>query len=52
MWKRRWARAKELLDQQGVLLARWRVGADVQDICVRLVESARNEEGNEEQPQG
>ena len=42
----------ELLDQHGVLLASWRVGADVQDICVRLAESAMNGEGNEEQPQG
>ncbi|KKZ68367.1 hypothetical protein EMCG_05953 [[Emmonsia] crescens] len=43
MWKRRWARAKEILDRQGVVLMTWRVGEDVQDICMGLVESAEME---------
>ncbi|KAG5298592.1 actin patch protein [Histoplasma ohiense] len=43
MWNRRWARAKEILDRQGVLLMTWRAGDDVHDVCVGLVESAERE---------
>ncbi|KAK2790710.1 hypothetical protein FQN52_005467 [Onygenales sp. PD_12] len=43
MWRRRWERAQEILDRQGVVLASWRVGDDVRDICVRLVERAERE---------
>ncbi|OAX78968.1 UV damage endonuclease UvdE [Emergomyces africanus] len=43
MWRRRWARAKEILDRQGVVLMIWRVGGDVEDVCVRLVERAEKE---------
>lgn len=39
-WRRRWERAKEILDDQGVILASWRVGGDVQDVCVWLVKEA------------
>ncbi|PGH00940.1 hypothetical protein GX51_05489 [Blastomyces parvus] len=44
MWRRRWARAKEVLDRQGVLLMSWRVGEDVRDVCVGLVEQAEREQ--------
>lgn len=37
IWKRRWARAEEIMHQRGVLLRTWRVGSDVMDDCVRLV---------------
>lgn len=37
IWKRRWARAEEIMDQRGVVLRSWRVGGDVMDECVRLV---------------
>lgn len=43
MWKRRWARAKDLLDSQGVILSSWRVGDDVQDTCVRIIQNAEKE---------
>jgi len=43
LWKRRWARAKEILEGKGVMLRSWRVGTDVMDDAVRLVESAKNE---------
>ncbi|CAF9925991.1 hypothetical protein IMSHALPRED_006840 [Imshaugia aleurites] len=40
MWMRRWARAKEIFDDKGVVLRAWRVGEDVADEAVRLVEGA------------
>ncbi|EAS28446.2 actin cytoskeleton organization protein App1 [Coccidioides immitis RS] len=40
-WRRRWARAREILDRRGVMLQSWRVGDDVQDVCVRLVKQAQ-----------
>ncbi|KAL2003047.1 hypothetical protein VTN02DRAFT_5125 [Thermoascus thermophilus] len=43
LWRRRWQRAKYILDQKGVVLGTWRVGGDVQDVCVWLVEEARKE---------
>ncbi|OJD27057.1 hypothetical protein ACJ73_01563 [Blastomyces percursus] len=45
MWRRRWARAKDILDRQGVLLMSWRVGGDVRDVCVELVEELEREGG-------
>jgi len=43
MWKRRWARAKEIFDAKGVLLRSWRKGDDVMDEAIRLIESAETE---------
>lgn len=43
LWRRRWQRAKHILDQKGVVLGNWRVGGDIQDVCVWLVEEARKE---------
>ena len=40
-WRRRWARAQEILDDHGVILASWRVGSDVQGLCLALIESAQ-----------
>lgn len=37
MWKRRWARAEEIMKQRKVMLRSWRVGSDVMDDCIRLV---------------
>ena len=45
LWMRRWARAKEVFDEKGVVLRAWRVGEDVADEAVRLVEKARREMG-------
>ncbi|KAK4695161.1 hypothetical protein P7C71_g2539, partial [Lecanoromycetidae sp. Uapishka_2] len=44
LWLRRWARAKEIFDERGVVLKSWRVGEDVADEAIRLVESARKEQ--------
>ena len=41
MWKRRWARAEEIMRQRGVVLRKWRVGNDVMAECVKLVEKAK-----------
>ncbi|ETN42247.1 uncharacterized protein HMPREF1541_04188 [Cyphellophora europaea CBS 101466] len=38
MWKRRWARAEDIMQRQRVVLRTWRVGTDVMEECVRLVE--------------
>ena len=45
IWKRRWARAKEILDDQGVMLRSWRKGDDVMDEAIKLIESTRGEKG-------
>jgi hypothetical protein len=45
LWKRRWARAKEILDKEGVVLVKWRKGADVADQATQLVEKAMREMG-------
>ena len=44
LWLRRWQRAKEIFDDKGVVLRTWRVGYDVADEAVRLVERAKREE--------
>ncbi|KAI9930552.1 hypothetical protein AWENTII_007488 [Aspergillus wentii] len=51
LWRRRWERASEILEERGVLLSSWRVGSDAQDVSVWLVEGAmkqirKNQEGN------
>ncbi|MCJ1473258.1 hypothetical protein MMC13_001909 [Lambiella insularis] len=50
LWKRRWARAKEILDDKGVMLRAWRVGQDVIDDATRLVERAQKEDRGEVVP--
>ena len=40
LWKRRWARARDLLDERGVMLRTWRVGTDVEGDALAIVEAA------------
>ncbi|PWY66389.1 actin cytoskeleton organization protein App1 [Aspergillus sclerotioniger CBS 115572] len=40
LWRRRWGRAQDLLENQGVVLGSWRVGQDAQDVSAWLVEEA------------
>ena len=42
IWNRRWTRAKEILDGQGVRLRAWSVGGDVIADAVALVEKVRS----------
>lgn len=44
IWNRRWARAKEVFESKGVMLKTWRVGEDVLEDAIALVEKARREE--------
>lgn len=44
LWNRRLARAKEIFEKEGVMLRTWRVGTDVMDDAVKLVERAKREE--------
>ncbi|KAL9125098.1 MAG: hypothetical protein Q9217_005643 [Psora testacea] len=44
LWMRRWARARNVFEEKGVLLRSWRIGQDVADECVRLVERALRED--------
>ncbi|KAI5297365.1 hypothetical protein KEM55_004790 [Ascosphaera atra] len=44
-WERRWERAQEILLRHGVLLAAWRTGKDVHEMCVALVEREYRGEG-------
>jgi hypothetical protein len=37
LWKRRWAKAKSIMEREGVILRTWRVGSDVMDVCVEAV---------------
>lgn len=37
LWKRRWSKAKSVMDKEGVVLRTWRVGSDVMDVCVEAV---------------
>lgn len=43
LWRRRWERASEILEQKGVVLGSWRVGSDVQDVCIWLTKEALKE---------
>lgn len=52
LWKRRWERAQQILSDQGVLLGSWRVGSDVQDITVWLVENAMKNKDSEREKGG
>ncbi|MCJ1224878.1 hypothetical protein MMC12_001525 [Toensbergia leucococca] len=45
LWRRRWARARDIFGEKGVLLKSWRVGGDVMDEALRLVERANREDG-------
>ncbi|TVY53169.1 Phosphatidate phosphatase APP1 [Lachnellula cervina] len=47
LWKRRWKRAKDILDSKGVALRSWRVGSDVCLEAVRMVEKEMKEMGVE-----
>ena len=47
LWVRRWARAREIFEEKGVVLRSWRVGSDVAAEAVQLVERALREEGGE-----
>ncbi|PPJ56402.1 hypothetical protein CBER1_00696 [Cercospora berteroae] len=38
LWQQRWQRAKTVLERNGVTLRSWRIGADVADVCVKLIE--------------
>jgi phosphatidate phosphatase APP1 len=38
MWKRRWARAEDIMQRQRIVLRTWRVGTDVMQECIQLVE--------------
>ncbi|KAK5169232.1 hypothetical protein LTR04_006068 [Oleoguttula sp. CCFEE 6159] len=40
LWKRRWARAASVMEEKGVPLRSWRVGRDVEDVAVSLVDRA------------
>ncbi|KAE8410118.1 hypothetical protein BDV37DRAFT_235747 [Aspergillus pseudonomiae] len=40
LWRRRWERAHDILTDKGVVLGSWRVGTDIQDVTVWLVQEA------------
>ncbi|PKX95254.1 phosphatidate phosphatase App1 family protein [Aspergillus novofumigatus IBT 16806] len=47
LWRRRWERANELLAEQGVVLGSWRVGKDMKDVSVWLVQQATKDMQND-----
>lgn len=40
LWHRRWEQATKVLESKGVVLGSWRVGSDVQDVCIWLTKEA------------
>ena len=38
LWQQRWAKAKAVMDRNGVTLRTWRVGSDIADVCIKLAE--------------
>lgn len=52
LWNRRWARAREIFDERGVLLRSWRGGGDVLGDALRLVEKAKEEDDREREREG
>ncbi|CAG8152105.1 unnamed protein product [Penicillium salamii] len=40
LWRRRWERATDVLEQHGVVLGSWRVGSDAEPVCEWLIEEA------------
>ena len=48
MWKRRWARVRDIMKREGVVLGTWRVGTDIMDECVEIVEGNFRELKHEE----
>jgi phosphatidate phosphatase APP1 len=44
VWKRRWAHAQEIMHRQRIVLRTWRVGSDVMEECIRLVEREMGEQ--------
>jgi hypothetical protein len=49
LWQQRWERAREYCREKGVVLRSWRVGGDVADECVRIVERATREETRQDE---
>jgi len=47
LWRRRWKRAKDILDSRGVALRSWRVGGDVCLEAVQMIEKTMTEMGVE-----
>lgn len=48
LWMRRWALAKEAMDARGVMLRSWRVGDDVVEDAVALIQKAIEEDQGRE----
>lgn len=46
MWKRRWVQVKTYLDSKNVMLRAWRVGEDVSNDALRLIEKARKDQAH------
>ncbi|OAG07043.1 uncharacterized protein CC84DRAFT_1089231 [Paraphaeosphaeria sporulosa] len=47
LWRQRWARAEQVLGEQGVVLRSWRVGSDVEGIAEKVVKEAAEREKRE-----
>ncbi|KAF3046046.1 hypothetical protein E8E12_010632 [Didymella heteroderae] len=43
MWRQRWARAEQILSEQGVVLRSWRVGTDLMTEAERIIKSNEKE---------
>jgi hypothetical protein len=48
LWQQRWAKAKAVMDRNGVTLRTWRVGSDIADVCVKLAEMEIREQEKED----
>ncbi|KAL4912291.1 hypothetical protein BDW62DRAFT_194927 [Aspergillus aurantiobrunneus] len=48
LWRRRWERASDILADKGVVLGSWRIGKDVQDVSLWLVNEALRDSSTSE----
>lgn len=44
LWRQRWARAEQVLGEQGVVLRSWRVGTDVEEVAEKVIKEAAGKE--------
>ena len=47
LWRQRWARAEQVLKEQGVVLRSWRVGEDAVEAAEKLIKEQAERERKE-----
>ncbi|KAJ5028622.1 hypothetical protein PSV08DRAFT_219477 [Bipolaris maydis] len=50
LWRQRWAHAEHVLGEQGVVLRSWRVGSDIMDEAVSIIQDAEKRPSSKGKP--